>query len=420
MTVDLERGYKHRELCGSKQYLNLLLRSVLMIYVGIDVAKDKHDCFITNSEGEVLFQVFTIQNNRNGFDDLFSKIQSISSDVSNIKVGLEATGHYSYNLLGYLIDKGLTPFVINPLHTNLYRKSLSLRKTKTDKVDARTIAMMLMSDVNLKSYSDTSYHNEELKSLTRYRFDKVQERAQLKQSVSRLVTILFPELEKLVPTLHMASVYALLSELPAAREIASCHLTHLTKLLENASKGRYSREKAIEIREAARVSVGSDMPAKSLELRHTLRLICELDSEITEIESEIKQFMDPISSPILTIPGIGYRMGAMILAEIGDFSRFDSPDKILAYAGASPSTYQSGQMESSYSHMEKRGSRYLRYALINAAKYVCHWDETFGAYLQKKISEGKHYNVAITHAAKKLVRLIYAMEKSGKPYIKTA
>ncbi len=420
MTVDLERGYKRRELCGPNQYLNLLLRSVLMIYVGIDVAKDKHDCFITNSDGEVLFQVFTIQNNRDGFDDLFAKILSISSDLSNIKVGLEATGHYSYNLLGYLINKGLPTFVINPLHTNLYRKSLSLRKTKTDKVDARTIAMMLMSDVNLKSYSDTSYHNEELKSLTRYRFDKVQERAQLKQSVSRLVTILFPELEKLVPTLHIASVYALLSELPSAGKIASCHLTHLTKLLENASKGRYSREKAIEIRKAARVSIGSNMPAKSLELRHTLKLIAELDSEISEIESEIKRIMDQISSPILTIPGISYRMGAMILAEIGDFSRFDSPDKILAYAGASPSTYQSGQLESSYSHMEKRGSRYLRFALINAAKYVCHWDETFGAYLQKKISEGKHYNVAITHATKKLVRLIYAMEKSGKPYIKTA
>ena len=389
-----------------------------MIYVGIDVAKDKHDCFITNSDGEVLFQVFTIQNNRKGFDDLFSRIQSTSSDVSNIKVGLEATGHYSYNLLGYLIDKGLPTYVINPLHTNLYRKSLSLRKTKTDKVDARTIAMMLMSDVNLKSYSDTSYHNEELKSLTRYRFDKVQERAQLKQSVSRLVTILFPELEKLVPTIHIASVYALLSELPSAGKIASCHLTHLTKLLENASRDRYSREKAIQIREAARVSIGSNMPAKSLELKHTLKLIGELDSEISEIESEIKRIMDQIDSPILTIPGIGYRMGAMILAEIGDFSRFDSPDKILAYAGASPSTYQSGQLESSYSHMEKRGSRYLRFALINAAKYVCHWDKTFGAYLQKKISEGKHYNVAITHATKKLVRLIYAMEKSGKPYIK--
>lgn len=391
-----------------------------MIYIGIDVAKDKHDCFITNSDSEVLFKAFTIFNNLDGFNDLYQKIESVMDDVTKVKVGLEATGHYSYNLLGYLIDKGLPTYVINPLHTNLYRKSLSLRQTKTDKVDARTIASMLMSDVNLKSYSDTSYHNEELKSLTRYRFDKVQERAQLKQSVSRLVTILFPELEKLVPTLHIASVYALLSELPSAGKIASCHLTHLTKLLENASKGRYSREKAIEIREAARVSIGSNMPAKSLELKHTLHLISELDSEISEIESEIKQIMDQISSPILTIPGIGYRMGAMILAEIGDFSRFDSPDKILAYAGASPSTYQSGQLESSYSHMEKRGSRYLRYALINAAKYVCHWDETFGAYLQKKISEGKHYNVAITHAAKKLVRLIYAMEKSGKPYIKTA
>ena len=90
-----------------------------MIYVGIDVAKDKHDCFITNSDGEALFQVFTILNNRDGFDQFFSRIQSISQDLSKIKVGLEATGHYSYNLLGYLIGKGLTTFVINPLHTNV-------------------------------------------------------------------------------------------------------------------------------------------------------------------------------------------------------------------------------------------------------------------------------------------------------------
>ena len=155
-----------------------------MIFVGIDVAKNKHDCFITNSDGEVLFKSFTISNNLDGFDELYQKIESVMEDVSKVKVGLEATGHYSYNLLGYLLDKCLTTFVINPLHTNLYRKSLSLRQTKTDKVDARTIASMLMSDVNLKSYSDTSYHNEELKSLTRYRFDKVKERAKLKVSIS--------------------------------------------------------------------------------------------------------------------------------------------------------------------------------------------------------------------------------------------
>ena len=140
-----------------------------MICVGIDVAKDKHDCFILSSEGEVLADVFTISNNAEGFHTLLQTIRRCTSPADKIKVGLEATGHYSYNILGYLLDKGLATYVINPLHTNLYRKSLSLRKTKTDRVDARTIATMLMSDVDLKSYTDTAYHNEELKSLPRCR-----------------------------------------------------------------------------------------------------------------------------------------------------------------------------------------------------------------------------------------------------------
>ena len=387
-----------------------------MIFVGIDVAKDKHDCFIINSDGKILFNVFTISNNKTSFDELYQKINSVTDDLSNIKVGLEATGHYSYNILGYLLDKGLPTFVINPLHTNLYRKSLSLRKTKTDKVDARTIAMMLMSDVDLKSYSDTLYHNEELKSLTRYRFDKIQERAQLKQSVSRLVNILFPELEKLVPSLHMTSIYKLLSEYPGASYAASAHLTKLTNLLKEASKGRYGKEMAVVIKDTAKNSIGSVISAKSLELKHTIKLIQELSLQIDEVEDKIKSIMDSIDSPILTIPGISYRMGAMIIAEIGDFLKFDSPDKILAYAGLSPSTYQSGQLQSSHSKMEKRGSRYLRYALFNATKFVCHWDSNFKAYLDKKRSEGKHYNVAISHAAKKLVRVIFHLVKFKETY----
>lgn len=389
-----------------------------MVCVGIDVAKDKHDCFIISSEGEVLADVFTIPNNRDGFESLLQRIQSCCRKTDIIKVGLEATGHYSYNILGFLLDNGLHTYVINPLHTNLYRKSLSLRQTKTDRVDARTIATMLMSNVDLKSYTDTAYHNEELKSLTRYRFDKVRERAKLKQSVTRLVNILFPELEKLVPSLHLASVYAMLSEFPGAKQIAEAHLTHFKAVLSDASKGRYDRDKAVEIREAARNSIGSFMPAKSLELQHTIRLIRELDKEIEEIEEQIRALMETIQSPITTIPGVGIRMGAMILAEVGDFSRFDSPDKLLAYAGLSPSTYQSGQlsMNGAYSHMEKRGSRYLRYALYNATKYVCLWEPSFAAYLARKQAEGKHYNVAISHAAKKLVRLIFAMQKSGRAF----
>ncbi len=387
-----------------------------MIYVGIDVAKDKHDCCILGSDGEILFSSFTIKNDRQGFDELFEKIGSLAENVSEVKVGLEATGHYHLNLLQSLLDNGFPCFVINPLHTNLYRKGQSLRKTKTDKIDAASIAMMLLSDRTLKPYTDTSYHNEDLKSLTRYRFDKVHARAKLKTSVSRLVSILFPELEKLVPTLHMNSVYTLLLEFPGASFVASAHLTRLKHLLEDASKGHYGRDTALRIREAASSSIATVQSAKSLELKHTIALIRVLDSEIDEIEAQINAIMEKMVSPITTIPGLKNRMGAMILAEIGDFSRFDSPDKILAYAGLSPSIYQSGQMTSSHSHMEKRGSRYLRYALFNATKYVCIWDPTFKTYLTKKRAEGKHYYVAISHACKKLVRLIYRMQLTGEVY----
>ena len=391
----------------------------MTILVGIDVAKDKHDCFIMNSEGEVLAKPFTILNNKEGFNFLYEKIQSVSSS-DNIKVGLEATGHYSYNIIGFLLNKGLATFILNPLHTNLYRKSLSLRKTKTDKIDSKTIAMMLLSDVSLKSYSDISYHNEDLKSLTRYRFSKVEERAKLKTSLSRLAQILFPELEKLVPTLHMTSIYQLLEEFPSASAIASVHLTRLTNLLSKASKGHYDRETAIKIRDAAKNSIGSNMPAKSLELKHTIKLIRALTIDIGEIEAEISKMMDKIASPITTIPGIGNNMGAMIISEIGDFSRFSSPDKILAYAGYSPSTYQSGKLDNCYAHMEKRGSHYLRYALFQATQRVCHLDSTFSAYLAKKRAEGKHYYVAISHAVKKLVRVIFHLEKTKQAFLKAS
>ena len=248
----------------------------------------------------------------------------------------------------------------------------------------------------------------------------MKERAKLKSSISRLVCILFPELEKLVSSLHIVSVYALLEEFPGAKQVAGAHLTRLKALLETASKGRYKREMALEIRDAARNSIGSRMPAKSLELQHTIRLIRELDAEIEEIEEQIQSIMDELNSPITTIPGLGFRMAAMILAEVGDFTRFDSPDKLLAYAGMSPSTYQSGQLKNCYPHMEKRGSRYLRFALYNATKYVCHWASAFADYLAKKRAEGKHYNVAVSHAVKKLVRLIFALEKSRQPYCSAA
>ena len=139
-----------------------------MVYVGIDVAKSKHDCYVINSDGEILIDSFSFPNSSEGFNSLYHSLISFSS-LDKIKVGLEATGHYSNNILNFLITKGFNTYVINPLHTNLYRKGHSLRKTKTDKSDARFIATMLITE-NLKPYLPVSYHISELKSLTRHRF----------------------------------------------------------------------------------------------------------------------------------------------------------------------------------------------------------------------------------------------------------
>jgi len=267
-----------------------------MIYAGIDVAKDKHDCLIVDSDGVILFPAFTIPNNKQGFRKLLANLKVCEGDPAKIKVGLEATGHYSDNLLEFLISNGFPTTVINPLHTNLFRKGLSLRKTKTDKVDAHSIVTMLRTE-SLKPYSQSSYHVRELKSLTRYRFSLVQDCARLKTSYSRLCVILFPELEKLVPSLHMASVYALLSELPNAGAISECHLTRLANLLSSASKGRYGKEKAIEIRNAARDSIGSRSDAKSLELQQTIQLIRTMERQIAQIEEKISSIVDELTAP---------------------------------------------------------------------------------------------------------------------------
>ena len=387
-----------------------------MIYVGIDVAKNEHDCFITNSEGGDLSGVFTISNTLEGFDELLSRIRSAAMGDGNIKVGLESTGHYSDNIRNYLLDKGLTTFVINPLLTSLFRNCHSLRKTKTDSVDARVITMMLRSGMDIKSYQPKAYHNDELKSLTRFRSRLVKERSVHKTSVSRLVTILFPELEHMVSTIHSASVYALLSKFPSAQHIANAHLKSLTVLLHSASRGAWGRDRAIEIRDAARRSIGSGPLAASIELQATISIISMLDRNIDDLDAQIGKLMEKTGSPILSIPGMGLSMGAAIIAEIGDFSRFPSADKLLAFAGMSPTRSQSGESESSHARMEKRGSSYLRCALFNAAIYVCKWVPEFNRYLCSKLAEGKHYYVAVSHTAKKLLRMIYAMEKSGEAY----
>ncbi len=386
-----------------------------MIYAGIDVAKDKHDCYIISSDGEVLEDHFTFPNNQEGFDSFLSLLKSFSTSIKNIEVGLEATGHYSNNILEFLHSNGLLVFVLNPLSTNLYRKGQSLRKTKTDKSDARFITMMLMTE-HLKPYSPVSYHIQELKSLSRHRFRLVKERSRFKVSYSRIIDIIFPELPSHVWSTSQNSMLHTLLKFPNTKALSDCHLTSLTTTLKKYSKGKYTKDKALELREVARRSIGSTSPSQAFELQQVIRTILFLKKEIALLDNQIKNLVLALNSPLLTIPGISYISAGMILSEIGDIDRFDSPSKLLAFAGLEPSTYQSGKFTATHAVMVKRGSKYLRWAIMNAARLVCMRDETFKTYNHKKLAEGKHYFVALSHTSKKLVRVIYYLLKSNQPY----
>ena len=386
-----------------------------MIYVGIDVAKDKHDCFAMNSDGEILIENFTFQNNSDGLNLFFNSISQFNESFENIKVGLEATGYYSNNILNFLTSKGFNVFVINPLQTNLFRKGQSLRKTKTDKLDTRFIATMLITD-NLKPYSNLSYHISELKSLVKHRFRLIEERSKFKVSLSRLITLIFPELEKIVWSISQNSVLYLLYELPSVKDISECNLKHLTCLLEKYSRGKYSRDKAIQIQELSKKSIGTISRSLSFELKQVIQTILFLQSQIDDIDKELKSLIGELNSPIMSIPGISYVTAAYILAEIGDINNFDSPAKLQAFAGLAPSTYQSGKFTASNSRMVKRGFKYLRWALLTATRLVCMRDKTFDDYKNKKIAEGKHYFVALSHTSKKLIRVIYYLLKTNQSY----
>jgi len=388
-----------------------------VIFVGIDVASEKHDCCILAADGGVLNE-FTFSNDRSGFDRLIATIAGCCDerDLSGIKVGLESTGHYSINLTNYLLAKRLSVKIFNPLQVNLLRKAQSLRKTKTDKSDARFLARLLFSD-DSKPYSQPLYHIAELKTLTRCRYRLVQMRSKLKVSISRLVTVLFPELSGVIYSINQKSSYALLLEFPTARSIAEAHLTRLTNVLSTNSHGRYGREKALEIRELASRSIGLDSPATGFELRQAIRLVQGIQEEIVALDDEIKAIMLKIASPILTIPGVGYTLGAIILAEIGSIGNFDNPSKLLKFAGLEPSVYESGKYKASDTPMVKRGSKYLRWALLQASRLVAYRDKTFAAYMAKKRGEGKHFFVATSHVAKKLVRVLFHLLRSGEAFV---
>ena len=387
------------------------------LYVGIDVASTKHNCCIMDDHERVI-EEFAFTNDQAGFSELAMRLNfPIIPQGTKRHIGLEATGVYGENLTEFLRRNGYEVTTFNPLSVKKQLTATTLRKTKTDKSDAKFLAVMLARG-NYKPDAPTLYHTSELKSLSRRRFLLVKKRSAAKNVANALITKLFPEYlsQKFFSDMFGVSSMAVLMKYPSAKDIASCRPSSLGKLLESTSRGRFGIDKAKELIALAKSSVAVYSRADTVILSMTLEEIQFFTMQIKRLEQEIHQHFQEHPSPVLTIPGIGEVIGAMIISEIGNIERFSNPNKLLAFAGLDPSVYQSGKFTPSSGSMVKRGSPYLRWALLWASRTVPHYSTTFRAYMDKKTNEGKHFNVATSHVAKKLVRIIFSLQKNGSVF----
>jgi len=389
-----------------------------MILVGIDVASNKHDIFIMNALGEVFNKHFTIDNTRQGYKKLLEQI-SLAKEFfkdSNVRIGLESTGHYSRNILHFLILEGYDVMFINPVLTNMDRKASSVRKTKTDSIDAKAICMFLIRNQNdFKPYTLSSYHIDELKILVRQRKSLKKQLNQITNQLHAFLDQAFPEYHTVFKNILSNASLTLLSSYASLSELKRVRVNTLSELLKKSSKGRHGLAKVELIKTLVKDSIGIDSASLSLSIKQSVQTIRTIESQIDQINQLLEHHITESKTTLLSIPGVGTQTGAIILAEIGDINRFKSDDTLLAYAGLDPSVYQSGNYEGSFK-ISKRGSSILRWAIFQAAKIAVIHDPVFNAYYEKKKSEGKHYLTIIGHVTKKLLRVIRSILKNNSVY----
>ena len=374
-----------------------------MIYIGIDISKYKHDCFICNDTGEVIVENLSFENTKKGFQQFLDLLKSYDND--NVHIGLEATGHYGLNLKLFLEKNNYTFMEFNPLLVKEFKKSLSLRRTKTDKVDATVICQKLMS-VPYKPNSKLFYHKYSIKSLSRLRETLVKQRSKYMIQLTNILDIVFPEFKPFFNNRFSTTSLYLLNKYRNAEKIANMRDFDTPNKL---SRGSFTYAKFAKLKELAKNTIGESNEIFEIELQTIISLYNEIDSKINSIDKQISTIIKELNPPTLSIPGVGELTTAVIISEFRDFNKFSNADKLLSFAGLEPGIYQSGTILSN-GKMVKRGSGYLRYSLMNIANVVIRYNPTFYDFYLKKRSEGKCHRVALSHVCKKLLRVIYKLE----------
>ena len=407
----MSRKFMRTNFCGSCHSYYLKVGVFMYSYfVGIDIAKNTHFASCVSSDGEIIFEPFSFSNDNNGFQKLISKLDSLTKD--KILIGLESTAHYGENIISYLFNLNFNIGLINPIQTANLRRS-NIRKTKNDKIDTYVIIKALTLG-NYSLITSRDINNLKLKGLCRSRRNLVTMRSKAKIQLVSYVDQIFPELQKFFKgNLHLNVSYQLLKNFSSPNEIKDIHLTKLTNILHDNSRGRYSKNDAINLKNLAKSSVGIDNPTLSLQIKHAILQIELYDQQIKEVESLYHEILDDMNTPILSIPGMSYNQAAVIIGYIGDINRFEHSCQLLAYAGLDPSVIQSGNFQARSTKMSKRGSSILRYALVYSAHNVVKNNKTFKEYYDLKRSQGKSHYCALGHVAHKLVRIIFKMLKDN-------
>ena len=378
----------------------------MALFVGIDVAKDKFDACGIGEDGKKVFSL-TAAMDKKGFEDLIFHLNGSPS----LLLGLESTACYHIALFSYLTAKGYRVVIINPLLISNFVK-LQLRKTKTDKKDALTIAQFLMLRKEALENQTVSTDLMELRDLARRRERLTDQVTKLKGNMKRILSVTFPELEHLTGV-FAKSILELLIRFPSADAVRKADVDTVAALVVPRSWGKKSRAWVDTLMITAASSIGVSSPAKELVLKQDASLLLHVEEQIKETTKVLMRLcnerMKKDVEILTSIRGIGKATALNFMVEIGgDVTLYKNDKKLIAASGLDPSTSQSGKYEGSRK-ISKRGNRHLRRVIRLMAKGVVFSNDLFRTYFYKRKSEGLCYKMAILATAHKLIRVMFAM-----------
>lgn len=385
-----------------------------MILVGIDVGKNKHSyCIYKNDSGELLKDPEFFNNNSDGFKTLIESIKPY--DKKDVLIGMEDTGHYHFALLKYLLDKGYTVALINPITTDLQRR-LDGSISKNDKLDTITICNVLSSNAKNKPYRISkvnSFDMYEQRQLTRHHHNLKEELNVYTNRLQKCIDVVFPEFNSLFKSKYGTVYMNILENLGSAHTIAHTDIRTIKKCFDIKGKGNRISLTAEKLKEVAKKSIGIHSISDEIQIKHLIRQIQLIEEQIEEIDKKIEEHSKQTNSPILSIPGISHFSGTSILSELGDINNFSNFKQLIKFAGVAPIHYESSQFNAAHTRISKKGSKYLRKTLYQIILPVISHNPTFKKYYDLKISQGKSHRCAQGHCIRKLLRLIFHLLKTN-------